>query len=503
MRALRTLLLFVALTLTACVKTGAAGGIIPTPTPAPTAAASASRLVTAGLPVLDTVPERPLYTLNVTLDYKNSALATQQRIEFKNPTGAETRELRFNIPPARRGQFELRDVRIFGESKPLSWTLALSNTVLIVTLPGPLPARDAIAIALDFTVKIPLQEATTGIGGDDSSRGPQSLTAGHWYVMLAPWREGAGWDTPEFVPIGDPYTGELADYAANILAPEGIIVAGAGDETREGRLWRYRLPAARVFAFAASDVFRVDTSNVNGVQFSLYTYPAHQKYAEDVLITAERAVKLYGELYGPYAYKTLRLVETGRAQGQEYSGLVGIGQALFQGYSGNGSRHDLIATTAHGVSHQWWFQAVGNDQTRTPWLDESFARMSEYRFYQRYYPADADWWMKYFITYSDVKGAIDLPITAFSDSRAYIDSVYRRGFVFLNEVRRTVGDASFDAAMRDYYARTVNRSASQDAFFDALAARSAQNIGPLVKAYFGGAVALPCKISANSVGCRR
>ena len=178
MRALRTLLLFVALTLTACVKTGAAGGIIPTPTPAPTAAASASRLVTAGLPVLDTVPERPLYTLNVTLDYKNSALATQQRIEFKNPTGAETRELRFNIPPARRGQFELRDVRIFGESKPLSWTLALSNTVLIVTLPGPLPARDAIAIALDFTVKIPLQEATTGIGGDDNSLGPQRLPGG-------------------------------------------------------------------------------------------------------------------------------------------------------------------------------------------------------------------------------------------------------------------------------------------------------------------------------------
>jgi hypothetical protein len=422
MRVLRTLSVFVVLALTACVKTGAAGGIIPTPTPAPTAAPSSSRLVSAGLPVLDTVPERPLYTLNVTLDYKNSALATQQRIEFKNPTGADAQELRFNIPPARRGQFDLRDVRIFGESKPLSWTLTVSNTVLIVTLPAPLPARDAIAIALDFTVKIPLQEATFGIGGDDSSRGPLSLTAGHWYVMLAPWRDGVGWDTPAFVPIGDPYTGELADYAANILAPDGIIVAGAGEETREGRLWRYRLPAARVFAFAASDSFKVDTSNVNGVQFTLYSYPAHQKYAEDVLITAERAVKLYGELYGPYAYKTLRLVETGRAQGQEYSGLVGIGQALFQGYTGSGSRHDLIATTAHEVSHQWWFQAVGNDQIRTPWLDESFARMSEYRFYQRYYPADADWWMKYFITYSEVKGAIA------SDHRVRRPaSVYRRG----------------------------------------------------------------------------
>jgi aminopeptidase N len=111
--------------------------------------------------------------------------------------------------------------------------------------------------------------------------------------------------------------------------------------------------------------------------------------------------------------------------------------------------------------------------------------------------------MKYFITYSEVKGAIDLPITAFTDPRAYIDAVYRRGFVFLNELRKQVGESAFDAAMKDYYSKTVNRVASQDAFFDALAARSSQNIGPLVKTYFGGAVALPCKISANAIGCRR
>lgn len=495
--------LFAALAFSACVKAGSAGGVIPTLTPAPTSTQLSARLVDSGLPVLDVAPERPLYTLNVTLDYKNSALATQQRIEFKNPTGGDTRELRFTIPPARRGQFELRDVRIFGESKPLSWTLSLSNTALLVSLPSTLAARDAIAVSFDFTVRIPYQEQIVGIGGDDSSRGPMSLTAGHWYIMLAPFRPGLGWDTPEYTPIGDPYTGELADYSANILAPDGVTIAGAGDEARDGRLWRYRLSGARVFAFAASDQFKVDTSNVDGVRFTLYSYPQHQKFAEDVLITAERAVKLYSELYGPYAFKTLKIVETGRAQGQEYSALVGVGQTLFQGYSGSGSRHDLIATTAHEVAHQWWFQAIGNDQIRTPWLDESFARMAEYRFYQRYYPADADWWMKYYVTYSDAKGAIDQPITAFKDSRSYIDAIYRRGFVFLNEVRKLMGDAAYDAAMRDYIARAPSRMASQDALFDALAARTAENLSPLVKAYFTSPPALPCRVSANASGCRR
>src|SRR5437879_10335686 len=51
---------------------------------------------------LDAVPDRPLYTLNVTLDYVNNNLHAQERIEFRNPTGSPTTELRFNVPPAHR-----------------------------------------------------------------------------------------------------------------------------------------------------------------------------------------------------------------------------------------------------------------------------------------------------------------------------------------------------------------------------------------------------------------
>lgn len=499
----RFLPLTVVLVLAACVKTGAAGGILPTSTPGPTRSGPSGQLVAPVLPVLDGAPQRPLYTLNVTLDYRNSALVTQQRIEFKNPTGADTKELRFLIPPARRGEIDIKDVRVFGSANPLTYTLTQSNTVLVVPLPAPLGARDAIAMAFEFTVKIPLQEQAAGIGGDDSSRGPSSLTAGHWYLMLAPWRSEGGWDTPAYAPIGDPYTGELADYIANILAPEGVIVAGAGDETREGRQWRYRLNNARVFAFAASDTFKIDQSNVDGVNFVMYSYPQHQKFAEDVLITAERSVKLYSELYGPYPFKTLRIVETGRAQGQEYSAFVGLGQALFTGYSGSGARHDIIATTAHEVAHQWWFQAVGNDQIRQPWMDESFARMSEYRYYQRYYPADADWWMKYFITYSEAKGAIDQSLYEYKDARSYIDAVYRRGFQFLNDVRAKVGDAAYDSAVKAYFNQAQNGTASRDAFFDALAARATVDLTPLTRSYFAVPPALPCKLSNNAAGCRR
>lgn len=505
MKRLASLLFIGVVILSACSRSGASGEPIVVPTAVVTPGEVGGQLVNAGvLPTLDDAPARPLYVLNVTLDYKSGDVHAQQRIEFVNPTGKSITEVKFNVPPARReGAVEFRDARIFGQGEALPFTL--NDAVLTVQLPAPLAPDKAIALTFDFTFKVPLQEVITGIGGDDTSRGPLSLTCGHWYVMLAPYRNDA-WDTPAYVPIGDPYTSELADYEVSILAPEGVVIAGAGDETRAGRLWRYSLNKARVFAFAASDKFTVDQLDQNGVSFIHYGYPEHGKYSEAVLNTAARAVDVFTRLYGPYPYKTLRIVSTGRQQGQEYSAMVGIGTTIYDGYRGSGSRHDLIATIAHEVAHQWWFNVVGNDQIRAPWLDESLARYAELRFYQEVYPDDADWWYGYFIlgrNRPNPNGAIDLGIADYESSKAYIDAVYRRGLIFLNDLRRTLGQDVMDAALKDYYATEEYKITNRDAFFDAVARHTTQDISSIVKGYFASQVDLPCRISDSAPGCRR
>jgi hypothetical protein len=462
----------------------------------------AARLVAPGMPVLDTIPDRPLYTLNVTLDYANNVVNTQERIEFRNPTNGPTSEIKFNVPPAHHpGIIDITDARIFGQPDPLSYTI--SNTVMTVKLPAPLSGKDGIAMAFNFKLTIPMQEESSGIGGDDSSRSTNSLTAGHWYIMLAPFHDDA-WDTPAYVPIGDPYVDVVSDYEATILAPDNIIIAGAGEEQHDGRLWRYSLTQARMFAFAASDSFVTDTLDQDGITYTIYSYPQHHKFAEAVLYTAARAVKLYGQLWGDYPYKTLRIVETGRSQGQEYSGLIGIGTTLYSGYIGHGSRHDLVSTTAHEVAHQWWFHMVGNDQVRTPWLDESFARMSELLFYEKYYPNDATWWYKYYIVGAKKpQGNIDLPIYGYADNKAYTDAVYRRGLMFLNDLRKLIGNKAFNDTLQDYFNAEVYKTTTPDAFFDAVARHSNEDITSLMANYFGSAPSLPCQISNNTPGCRK
>jgi hypothetical protein len=514
-----TLCLFLGISLTACTRTGASGDVSTLPTALPPSSptqntnasanaatdpsaigtSDANGSLSAGTP--STAPERPLYVLNVSLDYEQGLINAQQRIEFKNPTGFDVTELKFSVPPARRSAALIfRDVRLYGAKEALKFDL--HGPILSVQLPTPLLAQQAVAITFDFSVKVPLQEKVIGIGGDDTSRGLNVIVAGHWYIVLPPYKDGA-WDLPEYAPVGDPFTSELADFEANVLAPAGVVVAAGGDETRDGRLWKYTLPKARVFAFAASDVWTIDTMTENGVTYVHYGFPRHQKFAEDVLYSAQRAVELFSQIYGPYPYKTLRVVETDRTQGQEYSGWVAIGALLYNNYSGKGARHDVIATTVHETAHQWWFNVVGNDQVRTPWLDESFARFAELKWYQTFYPNDVEWWYeKYIESKRRNKGRIDLSIYDYADSRAYIDAVYRNGLEFLRAVRDQVGREKFDTILQDYYRAEAYKIASADAFFDAVARHSDVDLTGTVRAYFAREVVLPCRISANAVGCR-
>jgi len=496
---------------TGCVRVGTSGSFteaIPDPSIAQSTPVaidpSTGKIISAQqLTILDSPPERPLYVLNVTLDYEKGEIHAQQRIEFLNPSKTYLDEIKFSVPPAHRaGALEFKDARIFGAKQPLNFKL--DGTVLTVQLPGSLPPDKGVAMTFDFIVKVPLQEIVAGIGGDDTSRGPLSLTAGHWYVVLPPYKEN-GWDLPNYVPVGDPFTSELADFEVNILAPEGVTIAGGGDESRDGRLWRYSLKKARLFAFAASPDFNVAQEEVDGVTYIHYAYPQHRKTHDAVLYTAERSVQLFSDLYGPYPYKTLRIVETGRLQGQEYSGMIGIGTILYGGYPGRGGKHDLIATVVHETAHQWWFNVVGNDQVRTPWLDESFARMAELKYYRKFYTqVDVDWWYNYFIENKrPPSGPIDLSIYEYADSKTYVDAIYKRGFLFLNNLRKAIGDQAFDAAMRDYYQKESYKVTTQDVFFDAIAAQTDEDISELVKDYFANPIRLPCKISNNAANCRR
>jgi aminopeptidase N len=75
--------------------------------------------------------------------------------------------------------------------------------------------------------------------------------------------------------------------------------------------------------------------------------------------------------------------------------------------------------------------------------------------------------------------------------------------MFLNDLRKQMGKTAFNKMLQDYYGAEVYNVTTPDAFFDAVARNTDEDISKLVQTYFDAPPALPCKISNNAPGCRQ
>jgi aminopeptidase N len=109
---------------------------------------------------------------------------------------------------------------------------------------------------------------------------------------------------------------------------------------------------------------------------------------------------------------------------------------------------------AHETGHQWFYNAVGNDQINQPWIDESLTQYVTGLYFLDVYGdpgweySTGDWQNRW-----DRVGAADIPIgmpAAYYSSLEYGAIVYSRGPLFFVELAETLG-LSFDSYLRQYY----------------------------------------------------
>jgi aminopeptidase N len=181
--------------------------------------------------------------------------------------------------------------------------------------------------------------------------------------------------------------------------------------------------------------------------------------AAAALDVAAAALAIQGERLGAYPYTELDIVTTPTsALGIEYPGLI-VGTLNMYDVAGatdSGIPWSAIleSTTAHEVSHQWFYNLIGNDQLDQPWLDESLASYATYRYYlDRYGQTAAD---SYFETFTGRWARVDeaaipvgLPVAAY-EGPEYSAVVYGRGTIFVRELEELMGREAFDAFLRAY-----------------------------------------------------
>jgi transcriptional regulator with XRE-family HTH domain len=430
----------------------------------------------------------PKYVLEVSLDYEGHSLDASERLEFTNLTEDTLHELVFNVfPNHAEDVFLLESVTSeppSDEEEAPELEYALNGTSLRVSLPSPLEPGDELALTLEFSLDLPrmnpyLQWSNGSLGYSD-----RMMAVGNWYPVLVPYKEGQGWSAFAYHLVGDPYVSEVADYEAEIVAPSQVVIAGTGEEQRVGNRWRYAASEARSFAFTASDQYVVLTQQAGHVTLSSYCVPGHERSGSDALAASAEALVTFEDLFGSYPYSSYRVAEVDFAGALEFSGLTFMGDDWYVDHEG-GHRSLMVSLLAHEVSHQWWYGVVGNDQVREPWLDEALANYSALLYYERMHPELVEWWWDAEVDSYRPTGEIDRPIYAYMDGRTYLNAVYRRGALFIRDLRERMGDEEFFAFLRDYYESQGQELSTADDFFAILNRHTAVDISSLLEEYFG------------------
>ncbi len=432
------------------------------PPPTPTAAAAA----------------RTRYEIHLQLDYSARLAEVEERIHYVNHSQTPLHELVLEVAAGRwPGAFVLSSLTLDGNAPP---SYLLDGRYMKIDLPQPLLPGQSLTVEIDYLLRVPYRTQDDFFGYDG-----YQLNLVDWYPRVVPYDAAQGWLWHRYWALGEQQAYEQVDFDITLAvsnAPEGLLTAASAPPQPDDP-GRYRLEAARNFAFSFSPEFLLSLATVDGVQVYSYYFPDLRFGGRAVTEFAAQAVATYTEAFGPPPHDTLSLVALGANDGMEYSGMAFLPRVFYEEYDGT-QHSNLAMLTVHEVAHQWWFEAVGNDQALYPWLDESLATYSERVFYAAQGEEHLFWWWNFRVLWFDPQGVVNGSMYQYGYFRDYVDAVYLRGALFLDALRQRVGDETFAAFLRAYYAAGQGKLMTPDDFFALLNTFTEADYSDILATYF-------------------
>ena len=447
---------------------------------------------------------RPQYTLDLQLNYSAKSATVNETILYPNWSGETLTNLVLAVEPNLwSGGFSLKSMAV--DNQPITnYTLEPFSQRLELQLPQPIPPSGTATISVTYGLILPQMQAYENASNDIRPQiygySEKQVNFVDWYPFVVPYIPGQGWVLHNPWYYGEHLMYDLADFDVMVTFTDGAspIVAASGAEVGGGNLTseatptvapgeivsrRFTLQAGRTFALSMSDFFKVAQQTVGDVTVYSYYFGLYDAPGEAMLQTTVEAMQTFSERFGPYRHKTLSAVQGDFNDGMEFSGLYFISRDYFNLYDGT-PRNYLVAIAAHETAHQWWFDAVANDQALEPWLDEALSTYSELIYYESIYPEVVDWWWSYRYFEFQQAGYVDTTIYDGGGQRPYWDKVYLTGARFFEDLREQVGDEIFFAFLKDYYNQSVGKRVTSADFFRVFRENTAADITALLLTYF-------------------
>lgn len=313
--------------------------------------------------------------------------------------------------------------------------------------------------------------------------------------ILEVWSQGENEDNRAWFPSWD-YPNDKFTLDMHLNVPSDLVAVGNGvhtgtDEVGDRSIWHYSLERPIVNYLVALTVGDYVIATEEG--------PVPLEYigargTPDAVLRrgldkARPQMVFFDQLLGtPYPYRVYRQVAVSRFMygGMENSTLTILTDtSLVHQEDGRSRRTEELV--AHELAHQWFGDLLTCYGWRELWLNEGFAtfytgRWLEHAYGPDTYAAKVDGWMnaaKYLESPMSPRGWSAM------DGRDN-EGVYVRGASVLHMLRVMLGDAAFDAAIRDYTADNADRLVETADLRRALEDRSGQHLGWFFDQYVHG-----------------
>ena len=451
-----------------------------------------------------------VYEIDWTLDAENRTLKAHQQIDYVNAETVALHAVYFHLYPNyftdeesapfeesemqnaypngfSEGRITLESVTAGGKAADYSLEGAMQG-ILSLKLSEPLEPGAHIDCAFDYTVTLPESVGRFGAGDD-------TLQLCNAYPIAAVY-DDEGWNLDPYVPIGDPFYSDVADYTIRITCPSEYIVTGTGKQSKlaqgdDTKTYTFACPDVRDVAYVAGKGLQSLSKEVAGVKVTSWYY-SQGNGGRIALSSACAAVEIFSDMFGKYPYPELNVIEADLYYGgMEYPNAVLVTDRLYQA----GAEDTLEYVTAHEVAHQWWYGVVGNDEIDEPWLDESLTEYSTLLYYRERYGQERfemEYGQKIELslllmdyTVSEPK-PVGLRTSEAGDALRYTLLVYKQGARMFYDLHHKMGDTAFKTALKAYYKNTYLFNATQEDLFFALNQATGSDWSGFIKAYLKG-----------------
>jgi hypothetical protein len=440
---------------------------------------------------LELLADAPRYTIEAAVNPESGRVTGQMALRYTNTSGETLSELVFRLYPNAQtiyggGSLTVESVAQGGTA--LDTDLSEDGTVLRARLQRPLKPGQIVSVDVTFSAQVPAR-TSQGYGIFNQDLGVLSLSG--WYPVLAIYDDG--WYTAPIPVTGDAMLAETSLHDVALTVPEGHQVVSTG--TMLGRenhgpdvTWHLVSGPAREFTVAISDRLEMLETDVGEVTLRLHTLPAEEPTVseEDAQLILSSVFEAYVNRFGPYPFVEFDLVEANiPIDGYEFSGMVYVDYAVRT----QEPHADYRYAVAHEVAHQWWYGLVGNHTVNEPWLDESLAAYSAILFLEDTQGLQVG---KGLLTHwASMEGPHkpeDPPINSstleFFSWAPYHKTVYTHGALFLDLLRKEMGDQRFTELLRQYQARYRYQTATTADFLDLAETVAGGDLSPIFGKWF-------------------